>query len=123
MAKQTGPVIREGTIGKLNFYKRGGKGFLRKKSNLTGKRWFSDPAFAGSRKSAANMAQASILASAAYNGIPKLQRCFADYRRLAGIACKILSAGGSEQQAQDMLAQEAAQICLRPAVEGGEGNG
>lgn len=98
MARQTGPVIWEMTINGISFYKRCGQGCVRMKSNLTGKRWKSDPAFAGSRISAANMAQASAMASTYYRTIPLHQRLYRFYLRLVGIGQEMLSAGFSIEQ-------------------------
>lgn len=103
MAKQNGPVIWEFTIGCFSFYKRGGRGYARMKSNLTAERWRIDPAFEGSRKCAETMAQSSVIASGHYRVIPKHQRCYPFYKRLVGIAQEMGCAGFTEQHIHTVL--------------------
>lgn len=103
MAKQNGPFIFEMTVAGVSFYKRCGLGYVRMKSNLTRERWQADPAFAGSRKSAENMAQASTLASQYYQTIPLSQRSYPVYRGLVGIGQQMLSAGFSIDQVIQVL--------------------
>ncbi|RXK86750.1 hypothetical protein [Filimonas effusa] len=103
MAKQGGPVILEKTIGIVSCYKRCGVGCVRMKSNLTRERWQTDPLFAGSRKSAAHLAAASVLASKYYRVIPEQHRVVPHFRQLVGIAKEMLSAGFSLQQINKVL--------------------
>lgn len=121
MARQGGPIIRVGTIDCITFYKRGDRGYARMKSSLTAKRWFKDPSFAGSRQCAANMAQASVLASGFYRTIPKQQRRFAQYRRLTGIAQRMLCAGSSIPQLRETLKHKVDYICQRMAAKKSNG--
>lgn len=74
MAKQNRPIIWEVTIGFVSFYKRCGVGCVRMKSNLAAERWRTDPAFEGSRLSAACLELASQLGSYFYQTIPQYQR-------------------------------------------------
>lgn len=115
MAKQNGPFIFEMTICSVSFYKRGERGYVRMKSNLTRKRWLSDPAFEGSRQSAANMAQASPLASYYYRTIPAYQRQYAYYRRMVGIAQEMLCAGFGIQHLKQVLEYTVRQLLRKLA--------
>ncbi|RXK81433.1 hypothetical protein [Filimonas effusa] len=103
MAKQTGPVIWEKTIGPVSFYKRCGVGCVRMKSNLTTERWRSDPVFAGSRKSAARLALAATLASAFYQTIPEQHRNYPHYKQLVGVAQHMFCKGYDIQQVNKVL--------------------
>lgn len=93
MAKQTFYPIWEKTIGFISFYKRCGVGCVRMKSNLTGKRWRTDPLFAGSRRSAACLALAAKLASPFYKSMPQRLRCYSHYKQLVGVAQRMLYKG------------------------------
>lgn len=115
MAKQGGPIIWEMTICGISFYKRCGQGCVRMKSNLTCKRWQTDPAFAGSRKSAANMATSAVLASKSYRSIPREERRYAYYHELVGISQKMLSAGFSIEQVKQVLSYTINQFLKRLA--------
>ncbi|RXK86894.1 hypothetical protein [Filimonas effusa] len=103
MAKQNGPFLWEITIQGISFYKRCGIGCVRMKSNLTRERWLADPAFAGSRKSAANLAQASVLAAWYYQLIPQLKRSYPVYRQLVGVGHQMMTAGFSTEQVKKVL--------------------
>lgn len=63
MAKQAGSLFIEGTIDDLSFYKMGGMYYVRLKSCLTSKRFWSEAAFEGSRKSCHRFASGNRLAS------------------------------------------------------------
>ncbi|RXK82761.1 hypothetical protein [Filimonas effusa] len=91
MAKQGGPFIFEKTLGIVSLYKRCGVGLARCKSNLTAERWRNDPAFAGSRKSAAELKAAAVIAAPFYKALPENIRIFSLYRQLVGLAKKLLA--------------------------------
>lgn len=50
MAKQSGLMPVEGTIGELNFYKRNGKYFIRRKGGVSAERIANDPSFERTRE-------------------------------------------------------------------------
>lgn len=93
MAKQTGEVKLEGTIGNICFYKIGDEWYARLKSSLTGKRVKKDPRFRRTMEYAGMLAQASRLASCCYSGLLKEERVYAMYREMVGIAMGMLKAG------------------------------
>lgn len=103
MAKQGGPILWVKTFGCVSFYVRLGVGCVRMKSNLTGKRWRSDPAFAGSRRSAACMALSSKLGSIFYRTIPQQHRVYAHYKKLVGVAQHMLCKGYNLRQVNKVL--------------------
>lgn len=103
MAIQGGPIIWVKTFGCVSFYKRRGMGCVRMKSNLTAERWRKDPAFEGSRLSAACMALGSQLGSAVYKTIPLQHRRYPHYKELVGIAQKTLRQGYNIQQVNKVL--------------------
>jgi hypothetical protein len=71
MARQAGDIFIEGTIDDLTFYKMEGVYLVREKSSLTAKRFWTDRAFEGSRKSCSELARASKIASHFYSSYPK----------------------------------------------------
>jgi len=93
MAKQTGNIKITGTIANLRFYSLDGAYYVRMKSCLNRKRFFSDNVFEGSRKSAALLAQASPLASCLYKLLPPQQKGRPVYQKLTGEVKKLLQQG------------------------------
>jgi hypothetical protein len=71
MAKQAGDIFIEGTIDDLTFYKMCGKYYVRMKTSLTGKRFWKDKAFEGSRKSCSRFGEGNKLASAVFRLVEK----------------------------------------------------
>ena len=71
MAKQAGDIFIEGTIDDLTFYKMCGKYYVRMKTSLTGKRFWTDKAFEGSRKSCSRFGEGNKLASAVFRLVEK----------------------------------------------------
>jgi hypothetical protein len=115
MAKQGGPFIFEFTHGLVSWYRVGDVGLVRMKSNLTRKRWKTDPAFARSRTCAANLATASKMASPLYKSLPVEKRKVHQFRKLLGLGNELLSAGFSIEQAQKVM--ELATENLRKTLE------
>jgi hypothetical protein len=93
MAINKGKDLFIGTRNVLTGYMAGGQNIVRARSSLTGERVKDDPAFAGFRKSSDRMKQASVMASALYNQIPKELKRFSLYRQLTGEAFKMLKQG------------------------------
>ena len=96
MARQTGLLKIIGTVDALCFYQMEGQYYARKKSSLTGKRFRNDAAFAGSRRSAGLLQQASPLASRLYQLLPKEKRGRPVYQGLVGKVKLLLQAGQTE---------------------------
>ena len=82
MARQEGIIKITGTIGDITFYKMNGVYYARMKSCLTGKRFWKEKAFEGSRLSAIALGKASKLAS-------KLYRTFSTEDKSRGLFCKL----------------------------------
>jgi hypothetical protein len=66
MAKQAGDYFIEGTFDDLTFYKMCGRYYVRMKTSLTGKRFWKDKAFEGSRKSCSRFGEGNTLASTVF---------------------------------------------------------
>ena len=84
MAKQVGIIKITGTIDDITFYKMGDEYYARMKSSLTGKRFWKDRAFEGSRKSAMALGAASKLASLLYKTLPKERKGRSIFQKLTG---------------------------------------
>lgn len=84
MAKQVGIIKITGTIDDITFYKMGEEYYARMKSSLTGKRFWKDRAFEGSRKSALALGSASKLASLLYKTLPKEKKGRPVFQKLTG---------------------------------------
>ncbi|HVI48533.1 MAG TPA: hypothetical protein VM802_26935 [Chitinophaga sp.] len=84
-----------GTIQNLCIYEMYGRYYIRLKSSLTSKRVKKDPAFRNTMKHAAILAEASRIAAAVYRALPKEQKEHALYRKLTGIAIRMLKEGAS----------------------------
>ena len=74
MAKQAGDIFIKGTIDDLCFYKMDGKYYVRMKSSLSGKRFWKDKAFEGSRKSCSRFGEGNQLASIVFQFVNKERR-------------------------------------------------
>ncbi|GEP94797.1 hypothetical protein [Chitinophaga cymbidii] len=90
MAKQAGPVYYTGTIGMVCFYKMQGKYYARLKSSLTGRRVKKDPAFHRTMENAHILGEASRIAAAVYRSVAASEKSQALYRRMTGIAMRML---------------------------------
>ena len=84
MAKQEGTILITGTIDDITFYEMDGKFYARMKSSLTGKRFWKDKAFEGSRKSARALGVASKLASLLYRTLSKEHKSRSLFQKLTG---------------------------------------
>ena len=80
--------------------------YMRMKSSLTGKRVKKDPAFRGLMRHAGIMAIAAPLASAVYQLLPEAERKVALYRKMTGIAQRMLKEGYSEEVVKEVLIAE-----------------
>jgi hypothetical protein len=74
MAKQAGEYRFIGTVDGLCFYKMEGSYYMRLKSSLTGKRFWKDKAFEGSRRSASRFGKGNQLASAVFQLVAEERR-------------------------------------------------
>lgn len=96
MARQTGTFHITGTFDDLCFYRMEGGYYVRMRSSLTGKRFWKDAAFAGSRASCGLLAKASPLASRLYRQLPKEKKGRAVYQQLTGTIKLLLQQGCTE---------------------------
>lgn len=112
MAKQTGPVKLEGTIGNICFYKMGDEYYARLKSSLKGKRVKKDPRFRRTMEFAGMLKQASRIASGCYACIPKEEREHAMYRALTGMAMQMLKVGISPEEITAALTPAEAEVTM-----------
>jgi len=105
MARLTGDFKFTGTIDGLCFYRMYDDYFVRTKSSLTGKRFWKDRAFEGSRKSCTLLAKASTLASWFYKTYPKEKRRKGLFNEMTGRVKLWLKEGKTEQEAMLLLEQ------------------
>jgi hypothetical protein len=103
MAKQTGDLFIEGTIEDLSFYKMEGAYYVRMKSSLTGKRFWRDKAFEGSRKSSSRFGEGNRIASRVYRMIKEEKRVYKLYCFLKKKAIQLLKEGRSFNEAETVL--------------------
>src|SRR5689334_3897162 len=104
MARQIGPLLISGVVDGLCFYEAGGQALVRRHNPVSGERFRSEEAFAGSRRSCARLAAGSRLASMVYRGLPARVRVYSLYVALKGRAVALL---------KDGLAEEAVERALR----------
>lgn len=105
MAKQTGDDKYIGTIEGLVCYKMYGAYYVRSKSSLTGKRFWKDGAFDGSRKSCSLLAKASALASNYYKTYPEEKRRKGLFNEMTGRVKLWLKEGKTEDETVSLLQQ------------------
>lgn len=98
MAKQSGAIILSGNFEGLCFYESEGQPLVRRQSSLSGERFRIDPAFAGSRRSAGLLAEASPIASFLYHRLPPEEKGRSVFQRITG-QVKLLLAAGQDQKA------------------------
>lgn len=113
MAKQTGPVKLEGTIGNICFYKMGEAYYARLKSSLTGKRVKKDPRFRRTMEFASCLAVAAKIAAEIYSTLPK-QRGL--YRKIVGMAMQLLKLGMEREEAVLQLKEILAAALLKETL-------
>lgn len=105
MARQISDTIITGSKDNLVFYKMEGKGYVRKKSSLTGKQFKTKACFAGSRNSSERFAKGNILASEVYSTIPAAKRDYSLFTKLKSEAIALLKTGLPENDVKTQLMQ------------------
>jgi hypothetical protein len=98
VAKQAGDIKIIGTIDNLCFYRMEGNYYVRMKTSLTGKRFWKDQAFAGSRRSCNRFGKANQLASKVYKSLAKEKREYSLYCFLKSAAIALLNEGLTEEE-------------------------
>ena len=114
MAKQAEGFL-VGTYDDITFYKMEGQYYARRKSSLTGKKFWKHKAFEGSRRSCGRFGRGNQLASIVYNEIDESVRVYALYCRMKREAIAMLKAGKTEAEVIESLRR------LKPKTEA-EGN-
>ncbi len=93
MARLLTPPDKYGTFGPVCIYHMYDADFMRSASSLTGERVKKAVEFVNTMASAKRIGAASRLASAVYNMLPAWRRKHPFYRKLTGIAAKLLKEG------------------------------
>ena len=103
------------------YYQWKGGYYMRTKSTLDGKRFWQDPAFAGSRKRAVEFGEAAKLASEVYQLLPAELRKRGVIGKLTGLAHKALMHGKNKDVVMLELLEACGLRCpstLQPAKRG-----
>jgi hypothetical protein len=103
MARLIGAIKFTGSVDNLCFYKMYGDYFVRTKSSLTGKRFWKDTAFEGSRRSCGLLAKASALTSPYYRNYPKEKRRKGLFNEMTGKVKLWLKEGNAEEEVRLLL--------------------
>jgi len=96
MARQVGELKLVGRVENFCCYKMGGNYFIRMRSSLSGKCFWKNKAFEGSRRSCQLMAKASPLASRLYKRLPQEKKGRPVYQALTGKVKLLIRQGFSE---------------------------
>jgi len=103
MARQAGDTKITGTIDDLCYYKMDGQYYVRMKSSLTGKRFWRDTAFEGSRKSSGRFSEGNKLASRVYAMIEENKRVYGIFCFLKRRAIQLLKEGRVLEEVEQFL--------------------
>jgi hypothetical protein len=117
MAKQTGEIKIVGTIDGICFYKMDGLFYAKQKSSLDRKRFFTDKAFEGSRKSSAHLAQASPLAARLYHMLPQEKKGRDVYRSIVGKVKQMLKQEQTATAITEWFIIEYLKIVVEPVTQ------
>ena len=105
MARQAGDIRITGSFDGFCFYKMDGEYYIRHESSLTGKRFWKDKAFEGSRRSCSRFGTGNRLASRVYALLTREQQAKGLFARLRSMAIALLKQGQPEEAV--MLALQA----------------
>lgn len=103
MAKQAGECRFIGSVDELCFYKVQDDYFVRLKSSLSGKRFWKDAAFEGSRRSCKRFGEGNRLASKVYQMVEEDKRVYRLFCFLKRRAILLLKEGVSVDEAEKVL--------------------
>ena len=103
MAKQAGDIKIVGTLDDVTFYRMGEDYYVRMKSSLTGKRFWKDEAFAGSRRSCHRFGEGNKISSRVYSSLPPWEKSKALYTQLRSEAIRLLKEGKSPEKTERLL--------------------
>ena len=93
MARQAGDIKITGSMEDLCFYKMQGAYYVRMKSSLTGKRFWKEAVFEGSRKSCGRFGEGNRLASLVYKMVARENKQYALFCLLKSKAIFYLKLG------------------------------
>lgn len=93
MAKQAGEIKIIGTLDDLTFYKMGEGFYVRLKSSLKSKAYWTSKVFAGSRRSGTRFGKGNQLASFVYNSLPLQRQYYPLFCGLKTLAISLLKQG------------------------------
>ncbi len=103
MAKQTGILQIEGSVGGFTFWVENGVNYVKKKSSLSGKKVKTSPRFANTMRNARWMAAASTIASAVYRSLPRQSRELRMHRAFVGQALEMVRQGMTKEDILDEM--------------------
>jgi hypothetical protein len=103
MARQAGDYRFIGSLDDFCFYKMCGAYYVRRKSSLTGKRFWKDKSFEGSRRSSNRFAEGNRLASKVYHLVTKEKRVYPLFCFLKRRAILLLKEEKSLQEVEALL--------------------
>ena len=103
MARLAEGIHLSATIGRLIFYQRWGKTFVRTKGSVTRDRVLESGEYATTRKYAGKLAVASKIASPVYRALPADRRARWVFRTITGDAASLLYKGLSEKKVTEAL--------------------
>jgi hypothetical protein len=103
MARQAGDIMMTGTIDGLCFYKMCGRYYVRMKSSLSGKRFWRDQVFEGSRKSCSRFGRANQIASAVFKLVEKNRITNRLFPFLRTRAIALIKEGRGEEEVVEQL--------------------
>lgn len=116
MAKQVGSKKITGTIDGICFYIREGAYLARAESSLDTKRYYSDPAFEGSRKSNERMTKASPMASKLYKQIKKEDKGRPVFNKLVGRIKVKIKEGWDERRIETWFMEAYRDSLIKPVA-------
>lgn len=90
----------------ITFYKMHGAHFARAQSSLTGKKVKKHKRFQRTMHNAGILSQAATIVAPIYNALTEDWRCHELYRRLTGLAARLLHAGKSDSEVPVMIQEE-----------------
>lgn len=103
MPKQEGIITLRGSLYGKTYFRLNGQHYVKKKSSLDKERFYTDPAFEGSRKTAAQTKITAPLAAAVYHQLPKNLQKHGLIGKMIGEAGRLLRAGLTETEIKTRL--------------------
>lgn len=105
MGKQKN-ITFKGTVNNMTGFVINGTGYLRRKSNLTGKRVKNSPEFKKTMEFARKLGEASTLASLLYKTVPVKQKSIRLFRLITGMVITGFRKGNNEDEVRREVLRE-----------------